>query len=291
MDPRTIKLRNGVVMISKFRIMAGALAVVFMGGSASALCPAPPVGSQNDTVLKMRANSATPGMGAVSAMGAKAREEGSVVYDAAKKRIAVCDGTSWQPLSAGGSGDPLEACKSLPMGGRCSDGTYYIGTNAQGRRMYVAPADESGPEGNGIMPFRFDHDNNDSGYLGKGAEDYDEIWYPPDDPSDTDGMANSRFFNYREVAGYECRKRGSDWFLPSLDEMKRITSRRGSVPGANISGSKTYWTSTSTRYPGDPTWRDYADAVRGGSSVSGYDYFYFKYAVRCARLDSEFARM
>jgi hypothetical protein len=269
---------KGVTPMKTFRLLSCAFAFGVFGSAASALCPAPPVGNANDSVLKMAANSTTAGLGSVASMGKGSREEGSVVYDPSDKRLAICDGTNWKTLNAGGTGDPLESCKSLPVGGRCSDGTYYVGTTL-GRRMYIAPNDEPG-----MYAFRELHDV-DSKASGYGS--YDEVWELPVSATDNDGYANTKYLSFRENAGWACKKKGRAWFLPARNEMLLITSRSSSIPAANISGSREYWTSTSSSYPGKAIHRDEATMVKGSSTKTTLELLHYPKYVRCARLDLE----
>lgn len=59
-------------------------------------CPAPPVGTANDTVLQMKPQGGTAGLGPSSAITTIG--EGTVVYDDANNQIVMCDGTNWIPF-------------------------------------------------------------------------------------------------------------------------------------------------------------------------------------------------
>ena len=123
--------------------------VVFMLLSTTtnvhAACSNAPVGNDQDRVIQMVANSdGWTMMGAADEVDTT--EEGTIVYDASHKTIAVCDGTSWVPLN-GGVAIPL--CKAdmsnIQIGSACDDGSKFVGShpNFSWQGFYVTDINQS----------------------------------------------------------------------------------------------------------------------------------------------------
>ena len=264
----------------KLRILLASIALSALGSAASALCPAAPVASPNDTVLKMQSSATSPGLGSVSALGNKSREEGSVVYDSANKMLVVCDGSAWMALKIKGQGGaPTEACQSGAVGSKCSDGSYYVGKTVGNRRMYVAGSNS------GSHPWRKYHNSvDDNGrFTTNSANKVIEYFNP--DSTHNDGYFNTSRLSNREEAATACKAKGPDWYLPSRVEMDMITGNVGKFPGSGLSSSTEYWTSTNWIVNSNNDRHLAASSKNGNSSYHPFDSYGLTVTlpVRCVR--------
>lgn len=110
MKNKQSKPRFNRLPIAAIMAAIGLLSIV---PQAHAACPAPPVGSANDTVVQMQAHGGNAATGPTSTL--EATEAGAVVYDDANGILVVCDGTSWIALKADDLGNHT-ATQDLNLG-------------------------------------------------------------------------------------------------------------------------------------------------------------------------------
>ena len=197
-------LKHVMAKASRLFWMAGIVVTVFHS-TAKAACPAAPVGSNQDRVIQMVAG----GDGFVQ-MGSDAEvdatEEGAIVYDAVNNTLAVCDGTNWVALGAGGggSGGFIPACKAdmsnVAIGDTCDDGSKFLGThpNYGWQGFYV---------------------------------------------TDIDQRSFSNWYNSITLCNNLNRHGHSDWYLPSRAELNLLFENQDTI-GSSSPGVGLYWSST-----------------------------------------------
>lgn len=137
-----------------------------------------------------------------------------VLNGAGPGTYATCD------AGGGGGGD---ACETGPIGTACADGAVYAGT-LSGTRLYAAPADESGT---------FLWKTSNTATAGTTST--------TDGSANTDAMAVAGLAAH--PAGQACRNRGSEWYLPALDELNVLYANHSGVGGFDVVDSY-YWSST-----------------------------------------------
>lgn len=86
------------------RLGMAALALAMWGGNGWANCPPPPVGSVQDTVIRMKASGGVAGIGPAGNM--VSNTQGTLVFDTSANTMKFCDGTNWVSLGGGG-GDSI----------------------------------------------------------------------------------------------------------------------------------------------------------------------------------------
>jgi phage gpG-like protein len=128
-------------------------------------------------------------------------------------------------ISVFGPAEPT--CADLPLGTVCADGAVYAGQNADGTRLYVAPARESGAF----------------------------AWRPvltltAGATSLSDGLANTADLlasGLSHPAAEACRARGGGWYLPALDQLSTIYANNVALIGAGVTFASGYhWSSSQT---------------------------------------------
>ncbi|MFZ9684855.1 MAG: hypothetical protein ACO3BE_05635, partial [Gemmobacter sp.] len=125
--------------------------------------------------------------------------------------------------------DPAVLDAASP-GARCADGSIYAGTSG-GHRLYTTAADQG----------QFTWHNGTSNWTETGAT------------STSDGLANTNTLVALADAGapykaaHACRALGSEWYLPSRDELNVLYVNRVAIGGFDLSGSFPagwYWSSS-----------------------------------------------
>lgn len=147
--------------------------------------------------------------------------------------------------------------EDAPAGSYCDDGTFLAGVNAGGRRIFIAPSNESGthawqeePSLTGV--------NHMDGFLNTAAL------------LDLDGSA---------PAAEACHARGPEWYLPSISEMDVIAENAGALRFAGLVAGD-HWSSTEASET-TAARRRYTTGVTGNTAKTT------ALRVRCVRLDME----
>ena len=152
-----------------------------------------------------------------------AGKEGEIRFNNAYLVFQGCNGTDWVAFHDPScpAGDGCDPCLTGPIGTVCtSDGAVYAGDTVGGARMYVATANEAALKYGGA-----NIDLNGSN--------------PAAAPElDDDGLVNTNWLLTSGAGDHDaaqaCRDRGTDWYLPAIDELREIYNNWASLGSANL---------------------------------------------------------
>ena len=150
-------------------------------------------------------------------------KKGEIRYNSDYQAFQGCDGSDWisfhNPSCPAGNG--CDPCLTGALGTVCtSDGAVYAGDTVGGARMYVATANEAALQYGGV-----NIDLNGSN--------------PAAAPElDDDGLINTNWLLTSGAGDHDaaqaCRDRGTDWYLPAIDELREIYNNWASLGSANL---------------------------------------------------------
>jgi hypothetical protein len=180
---------------------------------------------------------------------------GGLAAPASASSLIEGETTFIMEVTASVEADP---CASGTIGATCSDGAIYAGNNQAGLRVYVAATEEAG-----TYPWRTAQvSTTSSSSLGDGFS------------NTASALAQSE----DHLAAARCREKGSEWYLPSFNELSLIKGNMTALASAGFVANSVLWASS-----GDGIQARYRNL--GASTVQGIGPTTVLRPVLCVRTD------